>query len=388
MIKNKTVAHVVVNNLGGITSLVQNLILYKGSDALPQELYLLNVVGNMNTPAIIDPELEPYTHSFYIHPLNNWYYTYGKMAKLLSKSEGVLVSNDQYDLIMLQAFNIPRKVVQLVHDPYNVELSSKFHQVIDCFIVHSHYIYEELLQVLPQRKSDIIHLPYGIPIQAPLERSLQEKAPLKLIFLGRHDTAKGVYDLFEINRMLEKNGVFAEWLILGNGPENEGLRQQWKGHPRVKFLTPINNCEVLDIAARADIMVFPTKFEGFPVALLECMSQGCVPVVTDLPGGIQEMVEDGITGFRCKPNDNEQFARSIITLHTNRKMLLQLQMACVRKVHEKFNAKICVPAYQEIFKKLTEDEKVPRHHTVNVKIGSCLDQKWIPHYFTRLLRKI
>ncbi|MFN9110898.1 MAG: glycosyltransferase, partial [Bacteroidota bacterium] len=227
---------------------------------------------------------------------------------------------------------------------------------------------------------------YGIPIRTPSKRYVQFDKPLKLLFLGRHDVSKGVYDLFEINNILEQRGVFAEWLILGKGPETKGLQQQWHSHQNVTFLNPESTREVLEIADRADVMVFPTKFEGFPVALLECMSQGCVPVVTNLPGGIQELVEEGITGFRCKINDNEQFAQSIITLHTNREMLLQLQMACIGKVHEKYNAKICAPAYQEVFKKLTEDEKEPRHHAINVKIGSRLDKPYIPNFLTSLFR--
>jgi glycosyltransferase involved in cell wall biosynthesis len=204
---NRNVVHVIVNNLGGITSLVQNLIIYKGDRALPQELFLLDIRGENKTPAILDPGLGSIAKPFYIDPIDNWYHTYGKLAKALSKKQGVLVSNDQYDLVMLQAFNIPRKVVQLVHDPYNVELTYKFHDCIDSFVTHSRHIYDLLMQNIPARAGDIFHLPYGIPLSAPFQKIYNQHEPVKLLFLGRHDKEKGVYDLFEINRVLKQKNI-------------------------------------------------------------------------------------------------------------------------------------------------------------------------------------
>lgn len=382
------VAHVIVNNLGGITSLTQNLILFKGANALDQELILLDIEGNPNTPAKLDEKLKSQKSNFHIHPLDNWYYTYGNLAKSLSQSEGVLVSNDQYDLIMLQAFNIPRKVVQLVHDPYNVELSLKFHDVIDHFIAHSEYIYNNLIEHLPQRATDITYLPYGIPLYPPVQRILQDNDPLKLVFLGRHDKAKGVYDLYEIDKILREKNIHVEWLILGKGPETMGLHMQWKDQMNVKFETPETEINLISKLSTTDVMVFPTKFEGFPVSLLESMSQGCVPVVTDLPGGIRELVTDGITGFKCSINNNKAFADAIEKLHINRDLLLKIKNNVINIIFEKYNAIHQSPCYQEIFRKIATTNTSPRHHVLKRKIGSRLDHPLFPNIITRSLRKL
>ncbi|TDQ19373.1 glycosyltransferase involved in cell wall biosynthesis [Algoriphagus boseongensis] len=382
------VAHVIVNNLGGITSLVQNLVLYKGKKALPQELVVLDIKNNPNQKALLDTEVEKITRYFPLNPLDNWYYTYGKLAKMLSEGEGILVSNDQYDLIMLQAFNIPRKVVQLVHDPYNVELSLKFHDVIDHFITHSCYIYDILKAQLPHRATDLTYVPYGIPLHPPVMRELRLEKSLKTVFLGRHDKAKGVYDLYEIDRILKEWNVQVDWLILGKGPETGGLHQQWNGQPHVVFETPATYTDLMTALGSADVMVFPTKFEGFPVALLECMSRGCVPVVTDLPGGIRELVEDGITGFKCPINSNEEFAAAVEKLHHNRALLLQMQNNASHIVFELYNAVHQSPSYQQVFHTVAVADSVPRHHTVNRKIGSRLDQPFFPNIITSLIRRM
>lgn len=382
------VAHVIVNSLGGIHSLVQNLILYKGEDAMPQEVLALNVKGNQNQPAVYTGGMAEITRFFSLNPKANWFYTYRKLAKTLSKSGGILVSNDQYDLIMLRAFNIPRKVVQLVHDPYNVDLSLKFHDVIDCFVTHSIYIYELLKMQLPNRTKDIIYLPYGIPQQVPPIRIIQPERPLNLVFLGRHDKAKGVHDLFKINQILKSRNVCVNWIILGKGPETETVHKEWQDERNVQFFTPPVYSEVLQILTIADVMVLPTKFEGFPVALLECMSQGCVPVITDLPGGIQEIVEDSITGYKCQKDAVEEFVEKIISLNSNREKLLRMQLNAIEKVTKKFNAVEQSPKYQDVFNQVNERKELPRHHSIHCKIGSRLDQPWIPDFFVTFIRNL
>jgi glycosyltransferase involved in cell wall biosynthesis len=52
----------------------------------------------------------------------------------------------------------------------------------------------------------------------------------------------------------------------------------------------------------ADIAVCPSESESMPTSILEAMAFG-VPVLACRVGGIPEVVEDGITGWLCEPND-------------------------------------------------------------------------------------
>ncbi|HVF31211.1 MAG TPA: glycosyltransferase, partial [Pyrinomonadaceae bacterium] len=54
--------------------------------------------------------------------------------------------------------------------------------------------------------------------------------------------------------------------------------------------------------SEADILLMPSKFEGLPLALLEAMAAGCVPVVSDR-GSVATAIEDGRTGFLIEPVD-------------------------------------------------------------------------------------
>ncbi len=72
--------------------------------------------------------------------------------------------------------------------------------------------------------------------------------------MGRHDKAKGVYNLYEIDQILKEKNVYVEWLVLGKGPETEGLRQQWNGQRHVAFDTPpFSTCLLYSSAYAADL---------------------------------------------------------------------------------------------------------------------------------------
>jgi glycosyltransferase involved in cell wall biosynthesis len=210
---------------------------------------------------------------------------------------------------------------------------------------------------------------------------------LRLLFLGRHDVNKGVFDLYVIHQLLKQRNIPVDWLVLGKGPETEKLKQQWEGEQVVQFFTPDTQEEVIKLASERDVFVFPTKFEGFPVALIETMSVGCVPVVSDLPGGIREIVMQGKTGFRCSMDDNEQFADSIAHLHFNRNELEAMSKDARDAVYGSYNAEVQSPRYQELFSQVAADARSPLHHKVKGKLGSRLDQPWLPNSIVKYLRK-
>ncbi|PWT72740.1 MAG: hypothetical protein C5B59_14975 [Bacteroidetes bacterium] len=380
-----TVSYIIVNNVGGITSVTGNLIRFRGQDAPSQELILLNVEGNSNT-VFTHQLLEGINQKTYHFDKNrNWYTAFKELKNELAPGPGVIVSNDLHDLIMLQAFNTGKKVVQIVHDGYNVQLALKFEEVVDKFIAHSRFFFDVLSQLLPHRRSDIVHLPYGIPISG-YQKTPNTDRPLRLIFLGRMRESKGIFDLPLIQKYLTEKGIQANWTFIGSGPDKQKLVDQWASYEPARFEAPDSFNEVIKLCSDADIFVFPTHFEGFPVSLLETMSVGVVPVVSDLPGGIREIVSES-TGIRCKMGDPISFANAIETLHHDRVLMQTLSHNCLQLVRTNFNAECQSPKYQAFFASCMQENSAPRHMSINKKIGSRLDQPWLPDFITKNLRK-
>lgn len=366
--------------------MLQNVIRYGGEKSMQQEAVLLSIKENKAAPITGDFCEGLHSATFSFSNKENWYHVFKKLAAVTGVSPGLLVTNDIYEMLMLSYYNIPKKVVQMVHDGYNVKLAVDFGDVVDAFICHSYFFYEAMCQLFPSRKNDIYFLPYGVPVSGYKRQPAKNDAPLKLFFLGRHDKTKGIFNLLEIDSHLKGAGVQTDWLILGRGPETAALKKQWEGKSNVAFSTPSTNDEVLKAIAQRDVLVFPTTFEGFPVALAEAMSVGCVPVASNLPGGLREVVKQGENGFLCDAPDTAAFAEKIKWLHHNRQQLEVMSNNAASLIVEKYNVVHQSPEYQKLFAAIASAKGTPRHHAVKRKLGSRLDQPWLPAFFTKAIR--
>ena len=80
---------------------------------------------------------------------------------------------------------------------------------------------------------------------------------------------------------------------------------------RVKFTGYVRN--VHEYLQAADLFVFPTEGEAFPLSLVEAMSCG-LPVIASRVGGIPEIVTHGRDGILVDPANPEALAREIAFL--------------------------------------------------------------------------
>lgn len=63
----------------------------------------------------------------------------------------------------------------------------------------------------------------------------------------------------------------------------------------------------------ADVYVFPSRHEGLPTSLIEAMSSGLPSVVSDI-GGCDDLIFNGVTGYRVSVEDADAYAREIMAL--------------------------------------------------------------------------
>ena len=113
----------------------------------------------------------------------------------------------------------------------------------------------------------------------------------------------------EVNQILETK---VNLLIIGDGPLKNSLKNLTKElelENVVHFLGVRN--DILDILPFLDLFILPSQWEGFPTALLEAMSQEVLVIATNVSGSC-ELVEDGITGFLVKSNDQDSLVEKTI----------------------------------------------------------------------------
>ncbi|MBR2733952.1 MAG: glycosyltransferase family 4 protein, partial [Selenomonadaceae bacterium] len=66
----------------------------------------------------------------------------------------------------------------------------------------------------------------------------------------------------------------------------------------------------------ADVYIFPSRHEGLPTSLLEAMACG-LPAVTSDIGGCEDVIQNGVNGYRVYSEDAAAFAEKISELFTD-----------------------------------------------------------------------
>ena len=137
-----------------------------------------------------------------------------------------------------------------------------------------------------------------------------------------------------LKALAELNDNKIHYVLCGKGDQLENLQSLTKElnlEKNVHFLG--YRTDVVDICSQADVYVMPSKREGLPVASLEAMYCG-LPLVTSNIRGLSDIMENGVTGYMCSPDDVEAFAAGIQTIKTD---------AAFRKTVAEKNKQIVVP---------------------------------------------
>ncbi len=105
----------------------------------------------------------------------------------------------------------------------------------------------------------------------------------------------------------------ARLLILGEGPLRSELEQLCKklGIEDSVWM-PGYDSNPYRYMANCDVFVLASAWEGCPVALQEAMVCGAAVVVTDAPGGMKDIVDDGKFGVIAPANDPSLLAEKIV----------------------------------------------------------------------------
>lgn len=167
----------------------------------------------------------------------------------------------------------------------------------------------------------VAHIPYGVEVATePMARVAADgrAGALRILYAGRlEERQKRVMDLVTIAAALRARGVAFSLTIVGDGPARAALEQRLAHEGlggAVSLLGTRAMEQMPELYRRHDVFLLPSAFEGLPLALLEAMGQGCVPVVSDIASGVPELVRDGEQGFRITVGDTTAFADRLALL--------------------------------------------------------------------------
>lgn len=184
----------------------------------------------------------------------------------------------------------------------------KIYDDIDLYITPS-YFYKKKLEESGIIHSQIIHMKNFLPTDTVYSDSNPDKN--YLLYFGRISEEKGVLTLLKAVEKLNNN---IPLIILGTGPIEDEIKEYISSHNlegKVKMLGFKSGNELKKFVAEAKCIILPSEwYENGPYAIMEAMSQGKPVIVTNY-GGLPEIVENGKTGFVCKPFNSNDLKKSI-----------------------------------------------------------------------------
>ena len=211
----------------------------------------------------------------------------------------------------------------------------------ECIVCPSNYIRGLLLESAPDAEAVVI--PNGIDVERYHPAAVRSK---RIVVVSRLVERKGVQYLI---RALEELEHDYEVCVVGDGPYLPKLKAlATRLKVPVKFTGFIDNtsAQFREILEQAEIFVFTSSAENFPVVLLEAMSAGLCIVTTD-DTGCREVVGDA--ALKVPPHDAAAIRQALLTLMSDPARREALGRAARQRVVEHFTEGKVAADYRELY---------------------------------------
>jgi len=307
----------------------------------------------------IEVEISEFSH--------NWQYFPWRLKNIKAPNGTDIILTNTWNGFAFKRKNIPLITIEhhCIFDPaykvFRSPLQAIFHEGLvkyfevesvkkaDAVVTVSNYTANSVITALGVKEPHVIYNAIETDFFTPENNSQPKSQPIQLLFVGNLIYRKGV-DL--LPKIMEK---------LGDGFElryTKGLRETLP-FPETSNMIPLGRLtrEELRQAYRdADILLFPTRFEGFGYAVAESMSCS-TPVVASNCSSMPELIDNDITGKLCPVDDINAFVEAIKELSKNKETLQQMGAAASKTINERFSFDQMGKQYIQLFEQVIEQGK-------------------------------
>ncbi len=184
--------------------------------------------------------------------------------------------------------------------------------------------------------------------------SLSKEKPLRLLFVARLITSKGLIETVHAVSRLYQADFNIVLDILGDGEirrEAERLIKHWQTENAFHFHGHVSEETVQEFYQKSDLLVFPTyHHEGFPMVIFNAMANG-LPVITTKIRAAADYLNDPENCLWVEKQNPGQLAEKIDILYKRQDLREQMSKNN-SKLAQEFSAEKITPEYLEIYRRI------------------------------------
>ena len=184
------------------------------------------------------------------------------------------------------------------------------------------------------------------------------KRPLRVAYAGGYSHNKGGSLIVKslIDEPQSWKNIDFHWF--GDVPER--IQNKLAGKSFIRFAGRTPREEFHEMLAKADVFLLPSRKEGCPMALLEALSFGAVPIASNGVGAMRWIVQPGRNGFICDLDRfPSQLGRCLEYLESNREALNKLRLASRESFLRDFQSEQTARELLDLLSRPTVDRSNP-----------------------------
>ena len=181
----------------------------------------------------------------------------------------------------------------------------------------------------------------------------RSEAAFTLGVVSRLEPIKGMDLVVPAFAEVLKHYPDTQLLVVGDGTLRASMEEQAAQlgcADRVCFVGRQPQEELSQWYSQMDIVLMPSRSEGFGLTAIEAMAHGCVVVASDV-GGLPEVVRDGVCGLLHRTEDVADMAEKICSLIASPELYRSLQKNALQHV-QKFSFQRYASAVCDLYERL------------------------------------
>lgn len=189
-------------------------------------------------------------------------------------------------------------------------------------------------------------------VEMPQECPPVTSRSIDVIFVGRLTERKRADRFINVMHRVARDHPGVRAAIVGDGPDTADLQQQVAElglEEQIEFLGL--RSDVLDLQLKSRIFALTSRWEGVSIAMLEAMSCGTIPVVSDV-GDLRDVVDSGKNGYVFDEDDIDSFATTISALLSDEARMLELSAAARKTVEDRCSREAVTRRWGDTFRSM------------------------------------